>query len=574
MARRTPVNNLYGQGEEEEDYVPKSGRSHDRYALARPDPRGTMQSRSHSNTNTHSTGNNNPTGSARRRIPVACGRCRQRKIRCSGDTEGLGCTNCRGASVLPAECTFLRAGSNAMELHHYVAATASASAPSLAMNPYDSVPTHSHTQSIRPSHSTTSLNPNFHNGINDMIPLKSLYHLEASHHNGQESRSGALGSDSDSTSNVYDGSFPQFMLPEIANGGMQQDHLRQWTPLSTPNHRPSLFLDPDTANSQSFLPNSRMSPGTLDVYSAQANIFPALANLSDNLPSGTGSAPVQAYIRGDSSYVKQPEKITLPTIQGYSRSQALDISSMASRTTGSTTLNEASLTYTPSQYKSYSWAAEPSLNAPAAPVYAFSAPLKSRQLTVGGSHYPRESNSRSSPPVLLPASTLKSTSPIARIGPNYATGYSSPSYSGQSHLPFSLSSANTSLLPTHSSTVLNSPTIATSGPGLEGDKRGNGEVLKGPLSDSTGSSVPASPYSSSPTSTSTLYETSRSQPATPVPTRSASDKDLGLCDCGDHVKVGSLLDEDQVKMQISYTLGGAPYYEPTGIDWTWDDLEN
>lgn len=50
--------------------------------------------------------------------------------------------------------------------------------------------------------------------------------------------------------------------------------------------------------------------------------------------------------------------------------------------------------------------------------------------------------------------------------------------------------------------------------------------------------------------------------------------DSGLCDCGDHVKVESLLDEDQLKMQISYTLGGAPYYEQAGIDWAWDDLEN
>lgn len=33
-----------------------------------------------------------------------------------------------------------------------------------------------------------------------------------------------------------------------------------------------------------------------------------------------------------------------------------------------------------------------------------------------------------------------------------------------------------------------------------------------------------------------------------------------------------LLDEDQLKMQISYTLGGAPYYERS--EWTWDDLEN
>lgn len=414
-----------------------------------------------------------------------------------------------------------------MELHPYAASTASASAPSLAMNLYDSAPAHSHTQSIRPSHSTTSLNPNY-NGINVITPLKPLYHIESSNHNsGQESRNGhilgstsALGSDGDGTSNVYDGSFPQFMLPEIANGGMQQDHLRQWTPLSTANHRQSLFLDPETANNQLYLPHSRMSPGTLEVYSAQQNMFPALANLTENFPTSTGSAPVQAYIRGDSSYVKQPEKITLPTIQGYSRSQSLDMGSMATRATGSTALGEASLAYTASQYKSYSWATEPSRNAPAAPVYTFSAPLRSRQLTVGGSNYPREGISRSSPPVLLPVSTLQSASLVTRIGSDYPAGHSSSSYSGQSHLPFSLSSS----LPTHSSTVLNSPTIATSAPSVEGDKRGSVEVSKGPFSDSTGSSVPASPYSSSPTST--LYEISRSQPATPVPTRSAGDKGL------------------------------------------------
>lgn len=71
MARQTPLDNPYDQGEEEE-YVPKSGRSHERYAMARPDPRGTMQSRPHPNTNTQPTGNNNnPIGGSRRRIPVA-----------------------------------------------------------------------------------------------------------------------------------------------------------------------------------------------------------------------------------------------------------------------------------------------------------------------------------------------------------------------------------------------------------------------------------------------------------------------------------------------------------------------
>ncbi|KAM0553072.1 hypothetical protein ACHAPJ_007620 [Fusarium lateritium] len=46
----------------------------------------------------------------RKRIAVACGRCRKRKIRCSGDTGNGGpCTNCKNAGYEP--CQFLRVAS-------------------------------------------------------------------------------------------------------------------------------------------------------------------------------------------------------------------------------------------------------------------------------------------------------------------------------------------------------------------------------------------------------------------------------------------------------------------------------
>ncbi|TVY37203.1 putative transcriptional regulatory protein [Lachnellula occidentalis] len=46
----------------------------------------------------------------RSRIPVACGRCRKRKIRCSGDLGGgQPCTNCKGAGA--DNCQFLRVSS-------------------------------------------------------------------------------------------------------------------------------------------------------------------------------------------------------------------------------------------------------------------------------------------------------------------------------------------------------------------------------------------------------------------------------------------------------------------------------
>ncbi len=64
-------------------------------------------------------------GPPRRRIPVAvcllplasqrfsdwkqCGRCRKRKIRCSGDPgDASGCNNCKQAGVQPGVCVFLR----------------------------------------------------------------------------------------------------------------------------------------------------------------------------------------------------------------------------------------------------------------------------------------------------------------------------------------------------------------------------------------------------------------------------------------------------------------------------------
>ncbi|KAJ6437256.1 Tyrosine-tRNA ligase [Purpureocillium lavendulum] len=48
--------------------------------------------------------------SQRKRIAVACGRCRKRKIRCSGDAgNGQPCTNCKNASHAP--CQFLRVSS-------------------------------------------------------------------------------------------------------------------------------------------------------------------------------------------------------------------------------------------------------------------------------------------------------------------------------------------------------------------------------------------------------------------------------------------------------------------------------
>ncbi|KAK3904127.1 hypothetical protein C8A05DRAFT_42745 [Staphylotrichum tortipilum] len=53
----------------------------------------------------------------RKRIAVACGRCRKRKIRCSGDPgHGQPCSNCKNAGV--DQCQFLRVSSREAPLRH------------------------------------------------------------------------------------------------------------------------------------------------------------------------------------------------------------------------------------------------------------------------------------------------------------------------------------------------------------------------------------------------------------------------------------------------------------------------
>ncbi|KAE8144093.1 hypothetical protein BDV25DRAFT_3184 [Aspergillus avenaceus] len=52
--------------------------------------------------------------STRRRIPVACSRCRKRKIKCSGDTgDGQGCSNCQSSGN--TNCHFLRVNSSILQ---------------------------------------------------------------------------------------------------------------------------------------------------------------------------------------------------------------------------------------------------------------------------------------------------------------------------------------------------------------------------------------------------------------------------------------------------------------------------
>ncbi|KAF2139845.1 uncharacterized protein K452DRAFT_299830 [Aplosporella prunicola CBS 121167] len=73
-------------------------------------------------------------GQPRRRIAVACARCRKRKIRCSGDPgNNTGCQNCRAAGADINQCQFNRVGSFAPTGPVYNYPNAVASSPNLPL---------------------------------------------------------------------------------------------------------------------------------------------------------------------------------------------------------------------------------------------------------------------------------------------------------------------------------------------------------------------------------------------------------------------------------------------------------
>ncbi|KAI9735412.1 MAG: hypothetical protein M1818_006418 [Claussenomyces sp. TS43310] len=90
--------------------------SHDRYTTHanghRDSPRSyglPSHDSSHNDHDPEQDSGKNP----RRRIPVACVRCRKRKIKCSGPQNDLGCTNCKNAGV--DNCQFNRVTSEPVQ---------------------------------------------------------------------------------------------------------------------------------------------------------------------------------------------------------------------------------------------------------------------------------------------------------------------------------------------------------------------------------------------------------------------------------------------------------------------------
>ncbi|KAF2862024.1 hypothetical protein K470DRAFT_269299 [Piedraia hortae CBS 480.64] len=81
--------------------------------------------------------NDTTNGHTRRRIAVACSRCRRRKIKCSGDPgDGTGCQACRASGADVDKCNFIRVGSHQVAVGEGVEACPSSEGEHSTTNHY------------------------------------------------------------------------------------------------------------------------------------------------------------------------------------------------------------------------------------------------------------------------------------------------------------------------------------------------------------------------------------------------------------------------------------------------------
>ncbi|PWW75649.1 hypothetical protein C7212DRAFT_204841 [Tuber magnatum] len=459
---------------------------HDRsmsLSLCRQNPRTDPMTRqtSRSGSGSHgSSANANSSGTPRRRIQVACGRCRKRKIRCSGDPgDGTGCTNCKGASVAHGTCVFLRVQCEMAELvpdhmlmvsgyeqvssatidlppHPYSSSSsASSSSSSLALgHPHATItsPAMHHHHGLNSQHLLGQL-PMRHHTMNpaglssDVMSMKSVHHQDTMGGTGGTDGSGLIlggdmsngtsGGSGISSGDLYNGNYPQFLQPEIAtSSSLISGQQGQWSSLPSSGRQANsgLYLDQDQAPTlQNYMPapSTRMPSHTsLDGYNT---IFPALSSLSSSLPEGISPRTTLA------------DRVTLPS--PFRTPASENISLRTSSTNDLTSGNYVTQSVQPPTVgRSYSpWAGESGFTTTS---------TSSSNPTVPTT---KASAVNISPPLsyLSPVAShpTQSIIPLALPLPPTLTQYST-----NTSPIFPLSSSNSSLLPSgpHSSSILNS----------------------------------------------------------------------------------------------------------------------
>lgn len=325
-----------------------------------------------------------------------------------------------------------------VDLHPYSSASsASSSSSSLPLGlPH---PMHS-TLASQHVHNTHPMRIDGHHGMNNNhgMPLKSLYHQDpimAGGPGGGDSNTGLLlsgiaghrthydglggdmtsgvahGSGSNGSSvgsgDIYSGNYPQYMHPDISQGmtgtaSVLHSQHGHWTPIFGGRQGPGLYMEHDQSG-MSYL--SSQNPGSYPI------VFPALSSLSSSLPDGVSKVQLPLPVRTQASEISSSNINLRPSTIGATL--ANDTISYGNQSTS---------------YRSYSsWGGDPSF--PSAPQSTSLISASQQAVSTG-----------------IPALPAPSITNI---------------YGSHSGPVFSLSSSNSSLLPTTSrdiSSISNSPT--------------------------------------------------------------------------------------------------------------------
>ncbi|KAI5367491.1 Putative zn(2)-C6 fungal-type DNA-binding domain-containing protein [Septoria linicola] len=218
-----------------------------------------------------------PAGPSRRRIQVACSRCRRRKIKCTGDPgDGSGCSACRSAQADKSSCTFIRVGSREVPLPGLeVLPTSASSVTSSAPTP---APYASETPSN--SYNAGSSQVTHHRPSLPMLHTRTAY----------------AEYDAYNTSPVDDYSYTSGTMPrhESISSNYSTEGFRPYTTgsMSAPSAVPNLYYEPGAAFSfgtlhtaPGYQPNAPMA--RLPSVSADAFSPLNMSSLHSSLPTQT-----------------------------------------------------------------------------------------------------------------------------------------------------------------------------------------------------------------------------------------------------------------------------------------------
>ncbi|KAH8687685.1 hypothetical protein BGZ60DRAFT_13871 [Tricladium varicosporioides] len=274
--------------------------SHDRELPPAPSPyHGSRDQSSHeTRNNNHALDQDNSTR-PRSRIAVACGRCRKRKIKCSGDANnGQPCSSCNAAGV--DNCQFLRVSSREAPMKTDQIFDdfdpSSTSRLHCSMVPYGS-----HAYTMGPSAAVTSEGFYARSGSLSAYPVPSRYYgIPGPFHDyGGENLD-------------YSTSYPLMGTEHLLSGTMATTNpARGWTPTPQLSKATPLYLDqePFSHGQTAYHPNYQLRPTTsLEVKNVSLTdqtlntpLPPALAISSGTdrvLPHPNGRLPqVGSYIR-------------------------------------------------------------------------------------------------------------------------------------------------------------------------------------------------------------------------------------------------------------------------------------